>query len=73
MRLRELRAGTTSPTAWLPFARTVLGEHDEAFALLREYLAANPRHRADLAKDYQWWFRDLRTDPRCQQLVAGAR
>lgn len=51
------------------FVRTMLGDHEEALQLLREFIAANPERRAELAKDYQWWFRDLRRDPRYQQLA----
>jgi len=53
------------------FVRTLLGDKDEALKLLQRYLAGNEERRADVAGDYQWWFRDLRTDPRWQQLVSG--
>jgi eukaryotic-like serine/threonine-protein kinase len=51
------------------FVRTLLGEKDKALRLLQRYVAGHAERRADLAKDYQWWFRDLRSDPRYQQLA----
>jgi serine/threonine-protein kinase len=55
------------------FVRTLLGDRDDALRLLKEYLAANPEQRADLAQDYQWWFRDLRDDPRYRELAGTLR
>jgi serine/threonine-protein kinase len=55
------------------FVFTLLGDKDKAFELLKRYVAGHEERRADLAKDYQWWFRDLRSDPRYQQLAGGAR
>jgi hypothetical protein len=54
------------------FVRTILGDKDRAFELLKRYIAGHEERRADLAQDYQWWFRDLRSDPRYQQLTGGA-
>jgi len=54
------------------FVRTLLGDRDEAFRLLKEFLAANPEQRTDLAQDYQWWFRDLRSDSRYEALAGSA-
>jgi len=51
------------------FVRTLLGDRDDALQLLKRYVAANPERRVDLAKDSQWWFRDLRNDPRYRQLA----
>ncbi len=51
------------------FVRTLLGDRDDALQLLKRYVAANPERRVDLAKDSQWWFRDLRSDPRYRQLA----
>ncbi len=55
------------------FVRTLLHDNDRALELLRRYLAGHEERRADLAKDYQWWFRNLRSDPRYQQLVGTAQ
>ncbi len=51
------------------FVRVLLGDRDEALALLKQYLAANPEHRVGFATGYHWWWRDLRDDPRFRQLV----
>ena len=51
------------------FARTLLGDKDEALRLLKQYIAGHEERRAELAKDYLWWFRDLRGDPRYQALT----
>jgi hypothetical protein len=55
------------------FVRTLLGDRDDALRLLKEYLAINPQRQADLAQDYQWWFRDLRNDPRYRELAGTSR
>jgi tetratricopeptide (TPR) repeat protein len=55
------------------FVRTLLGDRDDALRLLKEYLAINPQRQADLAQDYQWWFRDLRNDPRYKDLAGTGR
>jgi serine/threonine-protein kinase len=75
--LARSRAGSDlDPTGDLryyeAFVRTLLGERDDALRLLKEYVATNPERRADLAKDYQWWFRDLRSDPRYRELAGIA-
>ncbi|MGH9258511.1 MAG: hypothetical protein ACRD08_01240, partial [Acidimicrobiales bacterium] len=49
--------------------RNMLDDRDEALRLVGEYLATNPQDREGLAKDYTWWFRGLRDDPRFRQLV----
>ena len=51
-------------------ARTFLGEHDQAIALIERYLTAHPEHRAGFAKKNYWWWRDLQKDPRFK-IVAG--
>jgi len=48
-------------------------DKDKAFQLLQRYIAGHPERRADLAKDYLWWFRPLRDDPRYQQLAGNGR
>jgi serine/threonine-protein kinase len=55
--------------AWV---RTMLGDRDEAITLLKQYLVANPEHRAGMARNQNWWWRSLRDDPRYQQLVGTA-
>ena len=47
----------------------ILGDKEEALRLLGTYVAVNPQVRASLAKDQTWWFRDLRDDPRFQNLI----
>ena len=51
--------------------RTILGDKDEAFAQLSEWLATNPQQRGSMAKDKLWWFRDLRDDPRYKSLFGS--
>jgi hypothetical protein len=51
------------------FARTLLGDRDDAFRLLKEYFTINPSHRALFAKGNSWWWRPLRDDPRFEELV----
>ncbi|HJU89185.1 MAG TPA: protein kinase [Gemmatimonadaceae bacterium] len=52
--------------------RTLLKDKDEAFALIKQYLAAKPEHREGLAKSQSWWWRDLKADPRFQEIVGGS-
>ena len=54
------------------FARTMLGDKDEALRLLDEYLVANPKHREGFRKIVHWWWRPLQDDPRFKALI-GAR
>jgi eukaryotic-like serine/threonine-protein kinase len=69
--------GDVDPTGDLlyseAFVRTILKDKDRAFELLKRYIAGNEERRAALAKDYQWWFQDLRSDPRYQQLIGSTR
>jgi hypothetical protein len=51
--------------------RTLLGDRDEALRQLSIYLAANPHLRPGMAREQTWWFRELRQDPRYQQLVTA--
>jgi serine/threonine-protein kinase len=55
------------------FAYLVLGDRDQALRLLKEQVAANPAHRAGLARSVHWWWRDLRDDPRFKELVGTSR
>ena len=49
--------------------RTILGDKAEALRLLKEYLVANPDHRAGMATTQSWWWRDLKNDPGYKQMV----
>jgi hypothetical protein len=51
------------------FVRTLLGQKDEVFRVLKEYFALNPGHRALFAKGNSWWWRALKDDPRFSELV----
>ncbi len=50
-------------------ARLRLNEPDEALRLLQTYLEKSPTSRDYLAQD--WWWEELRDDPRFQALVGG--
>jgi serine/threonine-protein kinase len=51
------------------FVRTLLNDREEAVRLLKQYVAANPDRRADLADESGWWFRGLLDYPQFQELV----
>jgi serine/threonine-protein kinase len=51
-------------------ARTFLGDADTAIALLKRYVAANPGHSFEVGGDVHWWWRDLRSHPEFQQVLA---
>ena len=53
------------------FVRTMLGDRKEAIDLLQQYLTEHPEHRHGFAKANPWWWRDLQSDPRFKNLVAG--
>jgi serine/threonine-protein kinase len=53
------------------FVRTMLGDRDEAVALLQRYLTAHPEHRSGFARANPWWWRDLQQDPRFRELAAA--
>jgi len=55
------------------FGRTILGDRDDAIALLRRYIAANPTHAFTRGGDISWWWRDLKADPRFGQLTEAKR
>jgi hypothetical protein len=55
------------------FVRVLLGDKAEAIRLLKMYVAASPERRAELANDTGWWFRELRSDPRYQELAGTKR
>jgi eukaryotic-like serine/threonine-protein kinase len=50
---------------------TVLGDRDEALRQLDIYLTANPQLREGWARDETWWWKDLRDDPRYQEIVGS--
>ena len=52
--------------------RVILGDKDEALKLLKQYLVANPEHRAGMAETQSWWWRDLKNDPRYKEMVGSA-
>jgi serine/threonine-protein kinase len=52
--------------------RVILGDKDDALQLLKQYLVANPEHRAGMAESQSWWWRDLKSDPRYVQMVGDA-
>jgi serine/threonine-protein kinase len=71
-RARAARTPAADPTQDLlgieAYQRILLGDRDEAIALLKRYAAANPGH-FERGKDVSWWYRDLRNDPRFQALI----
>jgi hypothetical protein len=50
----------------------MLGEHNEALALLERYLTNHPDHRG-FAKVHAWWWRDLQKDSRFAKLAGAGR
>jgi len=54
--------------AWI---RTIIGDKDEALKLLQRALAYNPAHKAYMARNSNWQWRELRDDPRFKQLVGA--
>ena len=55
------------------FGRTILGDREEAIALLKRYVANNPSHAFKRGGDISWWWRDLKSDPRFAQLTETKR
>lgn len=51
--------------------RVMLGDHDEAVQLLKDYLTRNPEHRQGFATRTGWWWRDLQGHPRFKALIAS--
>ena len=54
------------------FAYLLLGDRDMTFRLLKQQVAANPAHRAGLARSVHWWWRAIRDDVRFKELVGVA-
>jgi serine/threonine-protein kinase len=52
------------------FARTQLGDHDEAIALLKRYVAGNPEHLFRAGGDLHWWWRPLKDHPEFRVISA---
>ena len=53
------------------FVYSLLGDKDQAIALLKEHLAVNPDKAKSLRDDPGWWFRDISNDPRFQRAVTA--
>ena len=49
--------------------RVILGDHDEAVRLIKEYLTVHPDHRSGFATGTVWWWRDLQSHPEFRRLV----
>jgi len=49
----------------------VAGDPDQAIALLRRYIAANPEHEFSRGGDVGWWWQDLRAHPEFSSLTGG--
>jgi hypothetical protein len=52
--------------------RVILGDQDEAVRLLADYLTVHPAHRKGFATRVSPWWRDLQTNPKFKELIAGA-
>ena len=50
--------------------RVQMGDFDEAIALLKEYVASNPDHSFNVGGNVHWWWRDIRSRPEFQALLA---
>jgi TolB-like protein/tRNA A-37 threonylcarbamoyl transferase component Bud32 len=57
---------------WEAFVRTLVGDKTEALQLIQTYLTAHPDHKDGFSRDYQWWWRSLRGDPRFREIVGLA-
>jgi len=75
---RDQTAGTdVDPTRFLylqkAFALLLAGDKPGSIDALKVYLAANPDQREGFAKDLNWRFRELSSDPAFQSLVGAPR
>jgi serine/threonine-protein kinase len=72
---RSLGDASIDPTRDLAyfgsFVYTLLGDKDQAIALLKEHLTVNPDKAKSLRDDPGWWFRDISNDPRYQRAVTA--
>ena len=60
----------TQSLAWDEiYVRILVGDKDAALKALKSYLAVNPKVRANLAEQPNWWFRSIEDDPRYKALV----
>jgi TolB-like protein/tetratricopeptide (TPR) repeat protein len=50
--------------------RVQMGDYDEAITLLKEYVASNPDHSFNVGGNVHWWWRDIRSRPEFQALLA---
>jgi len=53
--------------------RVILGDHDEAVRLIKEYLSVHPDHRSGFASGTVWWWRDLQGNAEFRRLVQASR
>lgn len=53
------------------FARSTLGDRDEALSLLEGYLRDYPEHRSGFARLNSWWWQGINQEPRFIRLVRG--
>ncbi len=53
------------------YMRILLGDHDEAIELLKQWVAANPGgiHGSEEEGDTFWWWRDIENDPRFRRVM----
>jgi hypothetical protein len=51
---------------------SLIGKKDDAFRLLREYMAANPQRAQAMRDDPGWWFKELAQDPHWAQVVGAS-
>jgi eukaryotic-like serine/threonine-protein kinase len=60
----------TQSLAWDEiYVRILVGDKEAALKALKSYLAANPKVRANLAEQPNWWFRSIEDDPQYKALV----
>ncbi len=58
--------------SWLEaYMRVVLGDHDEAIRLLKQFLIANPRDDPGPEAKLYWWWRDLQGHPELNEVRAA--
>jgi hypothetical protein len=50
------------------YVRTLTGDPDVAITLLKQYVAANPKHEFLQNQGTSWWWRELRTNPRWREI-----
>ena len=53
--------------------RVILGDHDEAVRLIKEYLTFHPDHREGFATGTAWWWRDLQGNAEFRRLIQASR